>query len=490
MKNNNQEGQSEKDRQENPSKENNSYDIKQYYNTANNFYNKDEIDKKYKYYLSTFNKENKKDLNENNFIPKKNAQIEKLLEEEKNIEDENIQRLKELRNKYLSSTKTSDEEKDYHNYFTKNSSYDTEENKLWKISYSKKDMFNTNSRNSFDNLNQIQNQINSSLSNNDINIGINKLNKTTNTNLDINMSIYERKNTPNDNQSLNTYNTYKLNNSEFNKSEDFIKIPKYENIIQSQNNDLILLNNYQNLENDYNNLKYEYNKLKNEYLNLVNKYNIEKNNKEEFINKKDAFNDYIIKEKEELKNINSNYDYILTPLINYINDIDYILDKNNLKKIDLIKLKKNIKSLFPKTKETNTKDHPLYPFVKLLQNYKNVINNNENIKNLNQNINQNKIKIQQKKGKTYESIFHGYNIKENINNIKFKFLNSTKNNISRSIVATPVGYKNEKFQKIFSNRKNFKFFKSERLVNKKKAKTNSSIKNQSIFNSSVPKETN
>ena len=476
MKNNNQENHLEKNMQENSTKENNSYDIKDFYFSANNFYNKDEIDKKYKYYLSAFNKEAKPNLNEISYIPKKNEQLEKLLEEEKNIEDENIQRLKELRNKYLSSVKNPEEEKYLHNYFSKNTSYEIEENKLWKISYPKKEILNTNSRNSFDNINQ--NQINSSSSNNDI--SINKLNKTSNNNLDINMSIYERKNNQNENQSFNTYNTYKFNNSDVNKSEDFIKIPKYEN------NDLILLNNYKNLENDYNKLQYEYNILKNEYMDLVNKYNMEKYDKEEFMNKKDAYNEYIMKEKEELKNINSNYDYILTSLINYVNDIDYIIDKNNLKKIDIMKLKKNIKSLFPNNNSMNTKEHPLYPFLKLLQNYKNVIYNNENIKNLNQNVDKNS----QKKRNNCESLLGSYNIRYNVNNIKFKSLNSTKNKISKSIVATPNNYKNDKIQKIFSNRKNLKFFKSEKILNKSKNKTNSATKTQSIMNTSVPKEAN
>jgi hypothetical protein len=266
MKNNNQENQSEKNMQENPLKENNSYDVKDFYFSANNFYNKDEIDKKYKYYLSAFNKEAKPNLNEISYIPKKNEQLEKLLEEEKNIEDENIQRLKELRNKYLSSVRNPEEEKYLHNYFSKNTSYEIEENKLWKISYPKKEVINIISRNSFDNLNQ--NQINSSSNNNDL--SNNKLNKTSNNNLDINMSIYERKNSLNENQSFNTYNTYKLNNTDLNKSEDFIKNQKYES------NDLMLLNNYKNLESDYNKLQYEYNILKNEYMDLSNKYNTEK----------------------------------------------------------------------------------------------------------------------------------------------------------------------------------------------------------------------
>ena len=493
MKNNYQEEQNSKSMQDNLQKDNNSYDLKEYYYTANNFYNKNEIDKKYNYYLSSLNKE-KKDLNEL-FPSKRNEQIEKLLEEEKNIEDENIQRLKELRNKYLSSVKTLDEEKEIHNYFSKNASYDAEENKLWKISYPKKDVFNMNSRNSFDSLNQNQNQFNSNSTNNDINIGANKLNHSNsnsniNNNVEINMSIYERKNSQslNENQSYNTYNNYKINNSEINISEDLVKIPKYENIIPNQNNnELILLHNYQKLEDDYNKLKYDYNNLKVEYDKLVEKYNLEKNINKGFMDKKDLYNDYVIKEKEELKNINSNYEYILSPLINYINDIDYVIDKNKLKKIDLSKLKKNIKSLFQNKNSNNTKEHPLYPFLKLLQNYKNIIYNNENIKNLNQN-NKNSKNLQ-KKGK-YESILNGYNIKENINNIKFKSLNNTKNNISKSIAATPITYQNEKIKKIFSNRKNLKLFKSEKYFDKNKNKTNSVIKHQNIFNTSVPKEIN
>ena len=488
MKNNNQVEIYNKNMQENTSEENNSYGIKEYYNTANNFYIKNEIDKKYNYYLSSLHKE--KFLNDN-FPSNKNEQIAKLLEEEKNIEDENLQRLKELRNKYLSSMKTLEEEKNLNNYFSKNTSYDREENKLWKISYPKKDILNNNSRNSSDNLNQIQNQLNSNTSNtNDINTGLNKLNISNSmNNIDINMSIYERKNSQsqNENQSYYTYNTYKINNSELNKSDDYIKVPKYENITQNQNNnDLVLLNDYKNLENEYNQLKHDYNMLKSEYEKLKEKYNLEKNINQESKNKNDEYNDYIMKEKEELRNINSNYDYILTPVINYINDIDYIIDKNNLKKIDLTKLKKNIKNLFPNKNLSNTKEHPLYPFLKLLNNYKNMIYNNENIKNLYQNNKNNK--SSKKKG-FYASIMSSYNIKENINNIKFKSFNNTKNKISRSLAATPDDFKNDKIQKFFSNRKNLKLFKSEKNFNKNKNKTNSIHKSQNNINKSVQKET-
>ena len=489
MKNNNQENQFDKNMEEIASKMNSSYNNKEYYYTANNFYNKNEIDKKYNYYLSTFNKE-KGNSNEI-FVPKKNEQIEKLLEEEKNIEDENVQRLKQLRTKYLSSVKTSEEEKDLYSYFAKNSSNDTEENKLWKLSYSKNDIINNNSRNSFDNLYKVPNRINSSSTNHDIDISVNKLNfSNSNNNIDINMSIYERKNNQNENKSINNYNTYKINNSDIiNKSEDMFKIPKYENIIQNQeNNEVISLNDYKNLENDYNKLKSDYEILKGEYMSLLNKYNVEKSNKEDYLNKKDIFNEYIMKEKEQLKNINSNYEYVLTPLVDFINDVDYILDKNNLKKIDIIKLKKNIKSLFPKKNITNTKEHPLYPFLKLLQNYKNIISNNDNIRNLYQK-NKN-IKNSQKKGNTYESILLNYNLKENIKNIKFKSLDQTKNKISRSIAATPISYKNDKIKKIFSKRDNTKFFKSEKNTVRNKNKTKSIIKSQRNNNEILAKESN
>ena len=66
---------------------------------------KSEIDIKYNYYLSDLNKERN---NETDNIIQKNENIQKLLEEEKNIEEENLKRLNELRVKYLSSIKTFD----------------------------------------------------------------------------------------------------------------------------------------------------------------------------------------------------------------------------------------------------------------------------------------------------------------------------------------------------------------------------------------------
>jgi hypothetical protein len=276
-----------------------------------------------------------------------------------------------LRNKYLSSVKTFDEEKEHHNYFTKNASYETEENKLWKINYSKKDLLNNNnSRNSLENINQIQIQNNTSNSNNEINIDINKINNSINAinnTLGINMSIYERKNSQNINQSYNTY--IKCNDSNF-KSEENNKIIKCDNLIQDK-----IIENNTNIEYDYNKLKNDYNKLQNDYMDLMEKYNSEKNknikkNLENapIKNEENTYNDYIIKELDEMKKINANYEYIITPLINYINDIDYILDKTNLKKIDLVKIKKNIKILFPNQTLLNPKEHPLYPFIKFAAN--------------------------------------------------------------------------------------------------------------------------
>ena len=504
MKNNYEENLPNKNPQITSSEENNFFS-QDYYNTTNNFYSKNELDKKYNYYLSSLNKE-KNIFTENNFFPRKNEQIEKLLEEEKNIEDENIQRLKELRNKYLSSVKTLENERELKNYFTKNTAQDNEENKLWKICYSTKDLLSTNSRNSFDNINQIQNQNNTSNSNIEVNYSVNtnKINNINN-NLGINMSIYEKNNTSNLTNTTNlninqnhSYNTYKCNESEINnninKSEDFIKTTKYEN--KKSNNDTntntninnINQNQYLNLEKEYNKLKYEYNILKNEYNNLLNKYNTEKDTKLNSAKENNAYNTYITKEIEELKNINSNYDYILLPLINYINDIDYILDKKSLKKIDITKLKKNIKNLFPNKKALKANEHPLFPFIRLLQNYKEVIYNNEDIKNLWMN-KVNKLSHKKSLG-TFESIISSYDLKSNINNIKFKSLNNTKNKISRSIAATPNSNKNDKIQKIFSNRKNLKLFKTDKISNKNKNKINRFIKNKNrtTINTSIPKD--
>ena len=469
-----------------------SQEKKEYYNSATSFYTQEEIDKKYNFYLSNFNQE-KGNSTKNTFYPRRSEQIERLLEEEKNIEDENVQRLKELRNKYLSSVKTFDEEKEFHNYFTKNASYETEENKLWKINYSKKDLLNNNnSRNSLENINQIQIQNNTSNSNNEINIDINKINNSINAinnTLGINMSIYERKNSQNMNQSYNTY--IKCNDFDF-KSEENNKIIKCDNLIQDK-----IIENNTNIENDYNKLKNDYNKLQNDYMDLMEKYNSEKNknikkNLENvpIKNEENTYNDYIIKELDEMKKINANYEYIITPLINYINDIDYILDKTNLKKIDLVKIKKNIKILFPNQTLLNPKEHPLYPFIKLLDNYKNIIYNNDKIKNLNNNnTNKSNKKNSQRKTATYESILNSYNIKNNINNIKFKSMNSTKNKISRSIGATPNNPQKEKVHKIFSNRKHFNILNSDKMRNKSSNKIRNTMKNKNSINISLPKET-
>jgi len=450
-----------------------------YYNTTNSFYpyKKNEINEKYNYYLSNFNKEkniynlnnkSQSELTFNNNV--KNEQIEKLLEEEKNIEDENMKRLKELRIKYLSSIKSPDELNEIKSFNIN----EKDNNKLWHIKYGKNDLLNNantdktnivnnniSSRNILDNSNnQIYNQFFSSTTNNEINLDLNnnKINSSNLTNNEINMSIYDR--------------------SIFqNKSEDFIKIPNYE---QSNNNQIY--KNYSILMSKYNRIKEDYDILKNEYINLLEKYNTEKNKNVNINNEKDAYDNYIIKQNEELKNINVNYEYILTPTINYINDINYILDKKNLKKLDLIKLKKNIKSLF--SNDIN-KQNPLHPFVKLLQNYKDIIYNNEKIKNLNANDKNNKNKNSNKKLNTNESILCSYNIKENINNIKFKSLNTTKNKISKSITATPINSKNEKIKKIFGNRKNSNCYKSEKIELKNKINF---IKSKNKLNSSNGKD--
>ena len=479
-----------------------SQENKELFNSANDFYSQDELDKKYNFYLS--NLTNERPNTKINFYPKRSEQIERLLEEEKNIEDENVQRLKELRTKYLSSVKTFDEEK--FNFFSKNASYDTDENKLWKINYSKKDLLNNNnSRNSLENnnQNQIQNQNNTNNSNNEINIDINKIKMNNslnainaiNNNLGLNMAIYERKNGQNINQS---YNTYKINDSDMNKTEEYNKAIKYDNLTPNQILENNIINNA-NLENDYNKLKYDYKLLQKDFINLMDKYNIEKNknnninnnniepepNKE---NKNDeTYNNYIEKELDELKKINSNYEFILSPLINYINDVDYFLDKTNLKKIDLLKIKKNIKILFPnKSITNNTKDHPLYPIIKLLDNYKNIIYKNDKIKNIFSNKSTNK--NPKKKLSTYESILKSYNIKNNINNIKFKCMNTAKNKFSRSIGTTPSNNKNIKTHRIFPDRKNFKFLKSDKFRNSSTNRINNTTKNRSAINTSILKE--
>ena len=262
------------------------------------------------------------------------------------------------------------------------------------------------------------------------------------------------------NNDENNKNKKEVNkNSELNENNQFNKnkienIDNYNKIINE------LIQNYKNLENNFNKIQFEYDSLKKEYFDLLNEYNKIKNNPN-IEDKKNLFNEYITKENNELRSLSSNYEYIITPLINYINDINTFLNNKNLKRIDILKLKKNLKQVNynPICNSDNVDDHPLKPFILLLDNYKNIIINDENITIK-------KSKSNPKKIASFESIMKDYNIKEDL--YLFKPATKNKKKLSKSITDTPVISKSVKTHKYLGKENNI--IKTEKIQNKIRTK--------------------
>ena len=267
------------------------------------------------------------------------------------------------------------------------------------------------------------------------------------------------------NKSINNDNNTNAKNINLDKNDNY-------------NNDF--MNNYQQLKDNYNQLKLEYDSLKNDHLKLLEEY---KKDKIRFtkneIDEKTLFNDYIVKENNDLRAINSNYEYIITPLINYINDINYHINKKNLKKLNIIKIKQNIRN-------TNSYNHieenPLYSLVLLLDNYKNIIVKNESNKSLS-----NRSKSNIKKISTYESLMKTYNIKDNI--IFKSNINKTgdKNKNVKSIVVpvTPI-YSKKMKSKLFG--KEDKINKTDKNSNLNKTKSKATDKRKQIKDKILKKD--
>jgi hypothetical protein len=107
----------------------------------------------------------------------------------------------------------------------------------------------------------------------------------------------------------------------------------------------------------------------------------------------------------------------------------------------------------------NVDDHPLKPFILLLDNYKNIIINDENIT-----IKKNK--SNPKKIASFESIMKDYNIKEEV--YLFKPSTKIKKKNSKSIIESPIISKNMKTQKYLGKENNI--IKTEKIQNKNRAK--------------------
>ena len=70
---------------------------------------------------------------------------------------------------------------------------------------------------------------------------------------------------------------------------------------------------------------------KNSHLNLDKTNSSFINNKEDkLLEEKSNLNEYLIKENEKLKKLNKNYELLITPLIEYINDINYCFGQNTI----------------------------------------------------------------------------------------------------------------------------------------------------------------
>ena len=291
--------------------------------------------------------------------------------------------------------------------------------------------------------------------------------------------------TINDNNIPKKQNINEINEKYYLKENDnMIFINNKKDNYKEDKNDMNIddiINNYKNLELNYNKLQLEYNSLKNNYIQLLDNYNTEKNkrnNQEE----KSLFNEYIIKENNALRLINSNYEYIITPLINYINDINYFINKKKIKKIDTAKINQNIRNINANQNSNENisfEEHPLYSFIQLLNNYKNIILNDEsfniNTKNKKNKSNPKKLNTYD----TYESIMKSYNLKSNI---IFKPKKNIKEKKTKSIVLTPNISKNSKSQKIF----NGKVSKTEKYHNKNKGKIEQ--KRKQIINKMLKKD--
>ena len=223
-----------------------------------------------------------------------------------------------------------------------------------------------------DETNKIQYEKNINKSNNKMNLPYNLFESNTNKllneeekkgfNLDElnNNNIYDQ-------NLINFYNKGKNNNN--NNSNKIITYDMYKsnkNLNKNNNNnddDDDFLNNIELLDFDkiknlpiqeqlkllYENNKDLYNTLKR----LQNKYNLLKNKDNSLFEKNSNFKNFILKENEDLKRINKNYEKLIEPLVDYVNEINNYFNKEE---IDTSKLKNLAKNFDEKNVNNNTNE--------------------------------------------------------------------------------------------------------------------------------------
>ena len=167
---------------------------------------------------------------------------------------------------------------------------------------------------------------------------------------------------------INFYNKGKNNNNN-NNSNKIITYDMYKsnkNLNKNNNNnddDDHFLNNVELL--DFDKIKnlpiqeqlkllYENNKdLFNTLKRLQNKYNLLKNKDNSLFEKNSNFKNFILKENEDLKRINKNYEKLIEPLVDYVNEINNYFNKEE---IDTSKLKNLAKNFDEKDVNNNTNE--------------------------------------------------------------------------------------------------------------------------------------
>ena len=149
----------------------------------------------------------------------------------------------------------------------------------------------------------------------------------------------------------------------------------------------ILFNNNRALAQSLRTLQSQYDNLKTEYDKAIKLQGIEKNN-----NSKELKN-LLIKENNELKMLNKNYENILEPLVDYVNEVNLAMGKEE---IDLLQIKKMSK-LKANPEGTDNKDNesnPIEEMKKYLNDcHKEIV---DNIDDMNKTINKKNPKKKQK----------------------------------------------------------------------------------------------
>ena len=130
-----------------------------------------------------------------------------------------------------------------------------------------------------------------------------------------------------------------LNPQYINSLDEINSLPKDEQI-------LLLFNNNKNLARALKNLKFKYDNLKDAYAKL------QQQQLNDDITKNKSLKEMLLKENKELKQLNTNFENILEPLVNYVNDVNTSLGKPE---IDLNQLKRMAREYANNT-NNNTKN--------------------------------------------------------------------------------------------------------------------------------------